>query len=375
MKIACISAAEIPSTKANSIQVMKVCQALTQNGHGVILYAPGSGRVDTQLAKQHYGISEDFIITRVPSQKFLRLLDYSLQTVRLARKSAVDLVYTRVLWVARLAQLWKLPVILELHDLPAGRFAPRVFRQFLGSGEGSLIVFITHALLQQTEGLFGKFAPHVRTLVAPDGVDLARYENLPSPTEARKRIGIAERTCAAYSGGFYEGRGLDSVLDLAGYFPDVTFLLIGGTQQMVDLWKERAKHAGLENVIFTGFIQNAQLPLYQAAAEVLLMPYSQRVAGSSGGDISSVSSPMKMFEYMASGRIILASDLPVLHEVLDETNAVFTLVGDVQALRTKFSEVVTDLNAYRVLGEKARKDVQQYEWRSRMKRILDSFTF
>ena len=137
MKIAYISAAEIPSTKANSLQVMKVCQALTQNGHEVRLFASGSGSVDPHQVKQHYGITEDFLITRIPNVRVLRMLDYSLRAVLLAKRTAVDLVYTRVLWTARLAQLWNLPVILELHEIPAGRIAPGAFQRFLRSRRSS----------------------------------------------------------------------------------------------------------------------------------------------------------------------------------------------------------------------------------------------
>lgn len=300
------------------------------------------------------------------------MLDYSLQAVALARRSAVDLVYTRVLWVARLAQMLKLPVIFELHEIPAGKIAPGVFRRLM-STKGSQLVFITHALMSQTQSRFGKFPRGVKSLVAPDGVDLERYQDLPSTIDARRQIGLPDGIYAAYSGGFYEGRGLDAVLDLAGHFPQVSFLLIGGTEQQIEVWRERADQTGLNNVIFTGFIQNERLPLYQAAVDILLMPYSKKVAGSSGGDIASVSSPMKMFEYMASGRIILASDLPVLREVLDENNAVFAPAGDLQALRNRFSEIIDDLPSYRRVGEKAEKDVRQYEWRTRMKQILDFF--
>ena len=61
-----------------------------------------------------------------------------------------------------------------------------------------------------------------------------------------------------------------------------------------------------------------------------MMPYGKMVAGSSGGNIAEVSSPMKMFEYMASGRVILTSDIPVLREVLNENNAVFYIPEDIE---------------------------------------------
>jgi glycosyltransferase involved in cell wall biosynthesis len=373
MKIAYISAAEIPSIKANSIQVMKVCQALVQNGHSVQLFAPGIGDLEMSDVKQHYGIHEDFKITKIPFLKFLRKVDYSIRSMGAARKIGSELVITRILWVARLAQLWNIPVILELHELPAGRFAPWVFKQVVFSNRKCLLIFITHALKSQTVAGFGKFPDGLHTFVAPDGVDLERYEKLPGSSTARRSIGLADGLTAAYSGGFYEGRGIESVLNLAGSFPGVHFLLIGGTNQQVGFWKQRAQQAGLNNVTFTGFIPNERLPFYQAAADILLMPYAQRVAGSSGGDIASVSSPMKMFDYMASGRIILSSDLPVLREVLDETNAIFYKTGNEQDLVSCFQKVIGNIEKYKQLGNKAKEDVKQYAWRNRMVKIMEAY--
>jgi glycosyltransferase involved in cell wall biosynthesis len=91
----------------------------------------------------------------------------------------------------------------------------------------------------------------------------------------------------------------------------------------VEAWRRRARERSLTNVLFTGFVPNEIIPLYQAAAEVLLMPYQLSVATSGGGNTAEVCSPMKMFEYMAAGRAILSSNLPVLREVLDDSMAVF----------------------------------------------------
>ena len=90
------------------------------------------------------------------------------------------------------------------------------------------------------------------------------------------------------------------------------FLIVGGEPQDVENLRQRVRVIGLKNVILTGFVPNARLPLYQAACDVLLMPYQRQVAASSGGDIARYLSPMKLFEYMACERPIISSDLPVL---------------------------------------------------------------
>jgi len=94
----------------------------------------------------------------------------------------------------------------------------------------------------------------------------------------------------------------------------VSFLLAGGEPEDVAALREKSANLGLSNVILTGFIPNADLPIYQAACDILLMPYQSQVAASSGGDIARYLSPMKLFEYLACGKPILSSDLPVLRE-------------------------------------------------------------
>ncbi len=103
------------------------------------------------------------------------------------------------------------------------------------------------------------------------------------------------------------------------------------------------------------------------------MPSSKKVAGSSGGNIANVASPMKLFEYMASGKAILCSDLPVLHEVLNTNNAVFYPPDDLSALTGAFSRLLQDSQLRKNLGDQAHNDVLKYSWDERMQTILSYF--
>jgi glycosyltransferase involved in cell wall biosynthesis len=118
-------------------------------------------------------------------------------------------------------------------------------------------------------------------------------------------------------------------------------------------------------------VANENISIYQMAADVLLMPYGKTISGSSGGNIADVSSPMKMFEYMAAGRVILTSDLPVLREVLNDKNAAFYIPEDNQDLYNQFSDLINNEVRRNTLASQALMDVRQYSWQERMKRILD----
>jgi len=374
MKIAYIAPSRIPSQTANSVQVMKVCQAFTQLGNETQLLVPGAEGHQWSELEEQYGVHTRFQIDWLHARSFLRKLDFNWNAVVKARNNGAEVIYTRLIWAAVFAMYQKLPVILEMHEIPSGKFAPLLYKHYLSLSGKRLTVFITRALQKEIEKKLNIQHRSIETLIAPDGVDLERYTDLPSPDLARKTLGIKNTTTAAYSGGFYPGRGLEILFDLAAAFPQVQFMWIGGKPEILQDWKEKISSAGLTNVILPGFIANEKLPAYQAAADILLMPYRQKVAGSSGGDISSVTSPMKLFEYMACGRAILCSDLPVLHEVLSDDLAVFYPPDDLPAMSAAFSRLLSNEKLRLSLAENTRREVVRYTWRSRMQAILHHFT-
>ena len=82
---------------------------------------------------------------------------------------------------------------------------------------------------------------------------------------------------------------------------------------------------------------------------------------------------MKMFEYMAAGRAILTSELPVLREVLDETTAVFCPSDNVMAWESALGGLLNDEKQRQSLGKCACRAVQHYSWIERSRRILETF--
>ena len=364
MKIVCISAAQIPSDTANSIQVMKVCQAFAQVGCSVTLLVPGNQRpaISDQELMGHYGLEKLFSIEWLPGRS-RRLFPW--KAVVRARRLHADLLYAWPIQSAALGLLVGLPSMLEMHDQASGRFGPLWLRLFLLLPGRKRLLPITHALRRALQ-LPGK-AP----VVAPDGVDIERYQNLPDTRSIRRKLDLPEAPLVLCTGHLYAGRGADLFLYLASKFPQAHFIWVGGRPQDVATWKERA--AGLANTTFTGFVPNESIPLYQSAADILLMPYEQTVTTSSGGNTAEICSPMKMFEYMAAGRAILTSDLPVLHEVLDESMAVFCPLEDAGGWETALAGLLNDPQRRQTLGQCARTAAGQYSWMRRARRILDGF--
>ena len=209
--------------------------------------------------------------------------------------------------------------------------------------------------------------------ITPNGVEWDRFANQPRPREARASLGIQEKQTAAFSGHFYPGRGTNLLFTLAQALPEIQFLWIGGRQEDIDHWRNRLQAEAVQNVVLTGFIENSRLPLHLAAAEVLMIPFERRIEGSSGGNSVDICSPMKLFEYMATGRAILTSELPVIREVLDESNACFAPPEDLLAWKNALSNLFNDPGRMDRLANNARRDAQNYSWKERERKALDAF--
>jgi len=373
MKIVCISASFIPANTANSIQVVKAVHALAELGHQVTLLVPGEMGAAWDELKSHYGVQTPFNIQWIQENLTFKRYDFAYKAVHQARKLNPDLVYTWVLQAGVLA-LWRgIPTILEMHDRVTGRIGPWLFRRFYSSETRRRLVTITDALRKALISAFDLDTSKIDIIITPDGVDLERYQDLPSPADARQKLAILQRFTVGYTGHFYGGRGIELMYSLAKTMPEVQFLWVGGDQADVTHWQNQLRDEHVDNVILTGFVENARLPQFQAAADVLLMPYGTTISGSGGGNTADIASPMKMFEYMAAGRAILSSDLPVIHEVLDETTAVFCPPEDLSAWQRALSHLKENPGDCQALGQNAREAVQAYTWRSRSERALADF--
>jgi glycosyltransferase involved in cell wall biosynthesis len=147
--------------------------------------------------------------------------------------------------------------------------------------------------------------------------------------------------------------------------------MVGGHSDSVLERRSEAAKLGLDNLRYEGFVPNDILPMYQAACEALLMPYQRRVSFTGGkGDTSGVMSPMKMFEYMAMGRLIITSNLPVIREVLNEDNAAVCEPDDIVAWYQSLRRGMTDPTWATRLAQQARLDARKYTWRRKVRAIF-----
>jgi glycosyltransferase involved in cell wall biosynthesis len=232
------------------------------------------------------------------------------------------------------------------------------------------LLVITDALRAWLEARYQTPLRPPFVVITPSGVDLEAYVGLPSPSEARGRLGWSEATVASYTGHLYPGRGLELMMELARRNPELVLVWAGGEAEAVAAWAARVEAEGLHNLRLLGFVPQRELPLIHAASDILLMPYQRSIAVSSGGDTAAFASPMKAFEYMAAARPILSSDLPVLREVLNDGNAILLDPESIEAWDEALKRLAGDAALRSRLGEAARREVGRFTWLERTRRAL-----
>ena len=373
MKIACITTSRVPSSTANSIQAMKVCHALKQLDNEVRMWVPRFQTATWEDLADIYGLSAQFEVNWLKFNPAARQYDFCWKAVQQSIQWGAKIIYTWALQAAVFSLLRSKPVIMEFHDYPMGLLGPILSRIFMYLPGKKIVLSTTKALASGLETKYNLSFPQKILQIAPNGTDLEKYANLPDPVNSRKQMGLKEGLTVVYTGHFYEGRGLNILSELAKALPELNFLWVGGRQKEVSLWKERLKSMGVKNVTITSFIPNSKLPFYQAAGDILVMPYSKDIAGSGGGNTAKVCSPMKMFDYMATGRAIISSDLPVFHEILNEGNAVFCPPEDVSVWVSAIKMLASDRDRREALGQKAKQDAAQYTWKTRSRRTLKMY--
>jgi glycosyltransferase involved in cell wall biosynthesis len=370
--LAYIAPSRIPGKGANSFQVMKMAQALASVAPSTVLIAA----CEQEITSDEGGLMSFYGVTHLPQMRLLPINGrmgihfFNLRAVLLARRLGAGLILTRTIGAAAIAARLGVPTVFECHTPPQG-FEAQYWRILRGAPAFKRMVAISESLRRFMAARYPE-TNAMDVIVAHDGVDSARFQGLPDPAIAKRASGRDPlRPIAAYAGHLYAGRGIDVILSCAARLPDWTFVIAGGTREDIETLKAVCVDRKLRNVELLGFVNNAALPQRLAIADVLLMPYQHRVMVSGGRlDTAQWMSPLKMFEYLAMGRPIVASDLAVLREVLDERCAMMVPPADVSAWCAALERLAANSLVRQNLVAAAKTRIARYEWSARVRRML-----
>lgn len=380
MKLVYIFDGRIPTERAHGLHIAKMCEALGRIAE-VTLVVPGRTTRDAGELFTFYGLEKTFSVRYTPVRDFIpwgRIGYWANQVV-----------FTRSLLTEGTLPPPDECVVLTRDGVSGWVLARRGYRVFYDMhGVPHRFIALWGVGMRAMRGVIVtnrwkvRFCTEVlgispdRLLVAPNAFDPRAFSGLPEKEELRRRLNLPSGPIAAYSGHLYDWKGAGVLAGAAGLLPDVTVLFVGGTEKDVARFLE--EHKARANIVLLGFKPHALVPQYLKAADVLALPNSntsrsRRLEGYSKFETS----PIKLFEYMASGTPIVASDMPSIREILDEQSAVFVTPDDSEALARGIRRVLNEPVLAARFGKNAQEAVRAHTWDNRagaVLRFIESFS-
>lgn len=378
MKLFYLANIRFPTERAHGVQVAHMCEALgktridaeqtrmnAETSLDVTLVVPDRKTMAGDLF-DYYGIRKTFTIEKVPVIDWVRFgrlgfliesLSYALCATTRVRQVPDALVYSRELLPLLFLFGSGHRTIFEGHTAYRNRLERYVLSRC------ARIVAISEGLKKYYTDELG--IPDDRIMVAPDGVDLDRFSVSVTKEEARLRLGLPiEAKIAMYIGGLESWKGVETLFMASDKLQEegIAVVVIGGTP--ASLLREYGEK--YKKVTFLGELPYRDLPINQRAADVLVIPNSQKE------DISRLyTSPLKLFAHMASGVPIVASDLPSIREILTENSAVLVPPDDPQALTMAICKLAYDHEIGKSFSIQASENVEAYTWEVRARKMVD----
>lgn len=253
------------------------------------------------------------------------------------------------------------PLVLEVNCLFTGPqyedFEPLRLRRFTSALEkralrmAQAVLSVSTPLARQIAALAG-----VEALVVPNGADPWRFDpSQAAPGAVRARYGFGDAVVLGWAGVIREWHGLDLLLDALAELPGLRLLIVGDGPARSAFEAGARRRGVLDRLTVTGRIPFEEMRDHIAAMDIAVV----------AADRTGVASPMKLLEYMAMGRPVVAPDIENLRDVLtDGANGLLFADGDRASLAQALRTLVTDAGLRQRLGDAARRTVlEQRNWR------------
>ena len=372
----------IPSRYAHSINVMKMAQGFHRAGLDVTvvsLFSLPNIQMRRRVKNIHafYGIDDDIKIKLLPvfNRDFFRKTTgargFNKKAAKYVKKAAPAFAYCRSFLTLYYCIRQGVPAILETHTTNFDHPALQKVYEIAGDKAFLGMVTISESIRKEhvRRGIAGD-----KILVLEDGVDLDSFDIDDDREKWRRHTGMPpDRKIVLYAGSLYREKGIEHILLAAGKLQSdkrIQFVIVGGAETQVDFWKAYARENKIENVMFTGFVNNADIPKYLKSADVLIMPYD--TSFDYGVMDLDTTSPLKLFEYMAAKRPVISTKLPAITKVVKhDESAMLAEPNDIDALARYVLELTGDSRKAKQLADRAYARVVPYSWTQRCRTILD----
>lgn len=393
MRLIYLSGSRLPNPMAHGVQITQNCEAFAAAGHDVRLwYARQGVLAGAADLYTFYGVPKTFKARKLPCLNlhtwidgklpapivalafYLMLATFGIAAAIGARFARPDVIYGRdplPMWIASLLYP-RAKLVWEAHSLKTSGRGRWIQRQTLK--RAFLTVAITPPLRDDLRALHAG----ANIMVAHDGIRRARFESAPSRDEARSTAGWPrDAFVVGYMGRlttYGMTKGVDQIIAAIAQLPPdlrtrAALGLVGGPDDIANQYRDAWVQAGLApaRFLYAGQVAANDVPRWIAAFDVCVLPLPRQT------HFTYYTSPLKLFEYMASRRALIASDLPSWADVLtDGRNALLFEPESVSGLCSALIHVMTDAALRTRLADQAHHDAfAHHTWDRRAEQILD----
>jgi glycosyltransferase involved in cell wall biosynthesis len=211
--------------------------------------------------------------------------------------------------------------------------------------------------------------PSQKMIVIPNGADEERFHPGVSGRRIREQYGLQEKVVIGFIGSFHYWHGVENLMPLidtvGSLYGDVAFFLVGMGPLKEELERKLEDRDLTDRVVFSGYVPHDEMPEVVAAMDVVLAPYPKLALF--------YYSPLKIFEYLASGKAVVASRVGQIEEIIqDFMNGMLYDPDDIDALMEKVCILIENDDLRHAMGAKARETVLTfYTWRKTARRVSD----
>ncbi|MFW2437770.1 MAG: glycosyltransferase family 4 protein [Arenicellales bacterium] len=394
MKYFYATSARVPGIKAHCSQIAQMCRSFQNAGVDIELLHPNRAKLpvyESKSIKEWYGFDQDVpvqalncvdLLSRLPAglPGIIYQLAFNLMTgtfnrslIKYIKQYQGEFVfYTRDLRVfPKLAESFpEVKKIMEFHHLEESPGSTYDAESKIISAATGIVVLTS----PMKEMLVERGYSPEKVLVESSAVDPETFPGGITSGDARARLKLSEQgKIVAYIGNFHTlglEKGLDTIVQsipmVTREYQDVSFYFVGGPMDYAASYISSLQDSGVDSRHYNFFDRQAYKDIYLwlAAADVLVMPLPDHPR------FSKNTSPMKIFEYMTSGRPMVISDLPAFRDVLKhEHNALMVPSNNTAAFAEAVLRLLQDSRLAGELAKNARNDVQHSTWDERAKRI------
>ncbi len=347
----------LPSKTASPIQILKMCDAFSSINYSVSLFT-FKNKLSSKTLKKNYNIKKKINIISYKKNKveinFLYRILFAIFVVKYLRKEKNLVIYGRSLLTSIFLSFLKIQNFIEIHQEPKGFTSILLSLKKLFYGTKYQKFIFIH------KNLIPYFSVNENDyIVKDDAVSLDDFR-------IQRQTKIKDE--CLYTGGLYPGKGLEIISKIASKNPKVKFNVYGDRSKAnYDVISRVPK-----NVFIKDFIPYNKIPKVLKQFKIVLMPYSEKImVNAKNSDVSSYISPLKLFEYLASGNIIIASKMPAYAHILrNNFNAFLVDKNNIDEWSQKINFILKEKIEIKKIKKNAQLTAKKFTWNKRATEII-----